>query len=716
MEAAGETPVQPKADEVKHTVPSVEVAADGAVKFGIQVLGRTLEHMGVQMYKQRPTAIAELVANSWDACAKNVKITLDAEGYDKASSIVVIEDDGQGMTPEQIQGNYLVIGRNRRMDKDPDEKQVCVRAVMGRKGIGKLAGFGLAERIIVETWKSGKKTTFTLNIRDLKEKDDVSGRKNVAGRVSATTEAEASDTGTRITLRGLKHHSAVDIHALRDSLARRFSRHVRGEMTVKINDEELKDVDLEYRKEPGDYEEFTLEDGNVVRYRYGCTTKPIKEKDVRGLTIYASGKTVQAPPFYFDVEATASGQHGTRYLIGEIEADFLDAEDDDESDIVSTDRQEIDWESPKTSALKKWGEKFAREAISFCATKVGEEVKDWVVQQDVVRNRIDRLDFGSKKQITDILVRLGKGIADAENKERIVELADSLVKAFEFRQFYDVVSAIEEIGDEPEKIEQLLTHLHEWKVLESRTILEIVEGRLKIIDKFEQMVLNRVPETASVRSLDNMHDLLAGYPWLLNPEWQVFVEEKRISKWVMEQAQKDLADKFSPDDLKQRFDFLAMDNGNRRILVEIKRPGHAVEFDELQRLDKYTEMLSAAEQTGVEKTVLVYSGALNIREVLRKNYEQREDFELIQWGELVKRARTYYGHYRAVLEADISSSDFGRKETEVATTRQVLESGTVHRDKARRAAGIGVQDVDYLKSEAPTPTTSADTPETTDPA
>jgi primosomal replication protein N len=676
----------------------MEIAADGAVNFGIQVLGRTLEHMGVQMYKQRPTAIAELVANSWDACAKTVTITLGTENYDKASSTVIIEDDGQGMNPDQIQGNYLVIGRNRRMDKDPADKQICNRAVMGRKGIGKLAGFGLAERITVETWQANEKITFTLNINDLKEKDDVANRKSVAGRVAPTTATEKTDSGTRITLRGLKHSSAVDLDSLRDSLARRFSRQVRGEMTVIINGNELQDVDLEYRKEPGDYEEHTLDDGNKVRFRFGCTTKPIKEKDVRGLTIYARGKTVQAPPFYFDVEATATGQHGTRYLIGEIEADFLDAEDDDESDIVSTDRQEIDWESPKTNALKEWGEKFARTAIAFCATKVGEEVKDWVIQQEVVKGRIARLDSGSRKQITDILIRLGKGIADAENKERIVELADSLVKAFEFRQFYDVVSTIEEMGDDPEKIEQLLSHLQEWKVLESRAILEIVDGRLKIIDKFEQMVLDRVPETASVRSLDNMHDLLAGYPWLLNPEWQVFVEEKRISKWVMEQAALDLADKYSPDDLKQRFDFLAMDNGSRRILIEIKRPGHAVEFDELQRLDKYTEMLSTAEQTGVEKTVLVYSGSLNIREAAKKNYEQREDFELIQWGELVKRARTYYGHYRAVLEADINSHDFGRKATEVATTRQVLESGTVHRDKARRASGIGVQDVDYTSN------------------
>ena len=41
--------------------------------FHIRVLGRTLEHLGVQMYKRRDIALAELVANSWDAGAKEVR-------------------------------------------------------------------------------------------------------------------------------------------------------------------------------------------------------------------------------------------------------------------------------------------------------------------------------------------------------------------------------------------------------------------------------------------------------------------------------------------------------------------------------------------------------------------------------------------------------------------------------------------------------------------
>ena len=85
--------------------------------FKIIVLGRTLEHLGVQMYKRRDTAIAELVANCWDAGAENVWVDVPAPAeYDPENSIITIRDDGSGMDDDQVQNEYLVVGRNRRRD------------------------------------------------------------------------------------------------------------------------------------------------------------------------------------------------------------------------------------------------------------------------------------------------------------------------------------------------------------------------------------------------------------------------------------------------------------------------------------------------------------------------------------------------------------------------------------------------------------------------
>ena len=72
---------------------------------------QTIEHLGVKMYSQLPNAIAELIANGYDAEALNVHIVLTDN--EKGKSIAII-DDGVGMSFEEINDKFLRIGRKRR--------------------------------------------------------------------------------------------------------------------------------------------------------------------------------------------------------------------------------------------------------------------------------------------------------------------------------------------------------------------------------------------------------------------------------------------------------------------------------------------------------------------------------------------------------------------------------------------------------------------------
>ena len=114
-------------------------------------------------------------------------------------------------------------------------------------------------------------------------------------------------------------------------------------MKIFINNIMLKPIQIELHKNSPSLSEDlitdTLSDGNVVRYSYLFSNTPIKEASLKGWTILVNGKTAQAPPFFFNVDSVGSSQHSSKYLIGTIEADFLDTGIDDETDNVSTDRQ-----------------------------------------------------------------------------------------------------------------------------------------------------------------------------------------------------------------------------------------------------------------------------------------------------------------------------------------------------------------------------------------
>lgn len=662
----------------------VERASEKKHAFSLTVLGRTLEHLGVQMYKRREVAIAELVANAWDAGATRVGISIPAAAaYDPTAAAITIEDNGAGMGQAEIQDAYLVVGRNRRQENGGAAQK---RPVMGRKGIGKLAGFGLAQVMTVASWKGGVEVELDLDVEKLKVLDNTAKDISVPG-VIRPVGSRGSKHGTLVTLRKLKHRTRLEPEVLEEALARRFSNRVRGEMIISLNGKAIREpnIDIDDRIPKKNFKTEKLNDGNEVKYWYAYSKDVLQRKDLRGFTILVRGKTAQAPPFFFDVEGTASGQHGTRYVHGTIEADFVDAGDDDGSDIISTDRQEIDWEAAAAQALREWGQKLTRKALIDWVEMRGKKALKVAHTDEALQKRLDRLDATSRKQVERLLQSIGQISAE---DSRIRDLADSVLRAYEFRQFHDLIVSIEAVADDPNQLEQLLSHIREWRVLESRAVLEIIKGRLDIVDKFHVLVVDDAPETASRVGKDNVHDLIARYPWLLHPEWQVLAEEKTITKQLREWNAREVPSKVD----QGRYDFLALSSDDRLVVVEIKRSGHAPSLEELQRLERYKDKLSRARK-GDLHMVFVSGDKFNIDDKgTEKFWHERSDASLWTWAEVHERVRRHYEHYRAVLEADPDHGDFRRKEAEVQQTREVLASGSVFRGKNVRRGGLGPQD------------------------
>ncbi|MFH5883672.1 ATP-binding protein [Halalkalibaculum sp. DA3122] len=666
------------------------MSKDQDIEFNMTILGRTLEHMGVQMYKKRTSAIAELIANSWDAGAKNVHIELpNINTYSKSADQIVIQDDGSGMGKESIENKYLVIGRNRREEGDSGDHG---RPVMGRKGIGKLAGFGISTKMEIITWTPESCIKFLMDIDQLKADAGKSQKKKIPGKIIPEPDFADTKSGTRVILKNLKHVTPLDPDTLHQSLARRFSRKVTGKMQIMINSEELQDLNLntDYRVPAEGFLEEELSDGNVISYFYEFTKKPINNTEARGFTIYCRGKTAQAPNFYFGVEGTASGQHATKYLSGVIEADYLDSGTDSDSDLISTDRQEIDWEDNFTQPLHEFGEKITRKALREHSQKRGEDFKNVVLENENISERLQKLDKTSSIQAKKLFKVLGSAEPDPE---KAVDLASSVLKAYEYQNFHDLLGDLETISDDPESLKTMLKYLQDWKVLESRTILEIIRGRLDILEKFQEMIIEDAPETAHKIGDDNFHDLLGGNPWILNPDWQVLDEEKQLSSKLKEWNFEDIDDR----DKALRYDFFALSDTDLRAVIEIKRPGNALEHDDLQRLDKYAERLARA-KSGNIKRVLIFSGNINFSDSTLENTKNRPDFDIRTWDQVLSKTEHSYEHYKAVLEGDIEDPGFHSKEKEVKETRRMLEKG-IYRSQDDRSQGLGGQDVNYLEEE-----------------
>lgn len=653
--------------------------------FEITVLGRTLEHLGTQMYKRRDVAIAELVANAWDAGATEVQIQVpQASAYNLETSVISVTDNGMGMSADQVDEDYLVIGRNRRAD---GQEAPAGRSVMGRKGVGKLAGFGLGRTMSILTWRDGVATSVDLDGKKLKAEGGQSKKLELLGTVGDVPSDLPYSSGTRISMKALKHKTPPDVVGLHQALARRFSRTVVGKMRIAINGEDLRQptLSLTHREPISGEREVTLDDGNKVTWWAGFSST-VLSTELQGFTVLVNGKTAQAPPYFFGVEGTASGQHGTKYLTGVIEADFLDEGVDDESDRISTDRQEIDWDDESTLAFKAWGEALTRRLLRERTKARGEQAEKAVLSDETLALRLNQLDKPSRDKAKKFIHSLGSSDTPPE---KILPLADTIIQAFEYRQFHDYISELDDASEDPEQFAKAVSYIHGWRMLESRALLEVIKGRIEIVQKFFGMIVNNAAETAHTAGQDNMHDLVARYPWLLNPDWQVLSEETTISKQLREWG---AADSPARDDTM--YDFLALSGDGQTVVIEIKRSEHPATLEDLQQLERYVNKLGQA-RSGV-RGAFITGRQYAMTPTTLETWQRRTDIELLTWGDVHARTAKHYENYRAILEGDLSADSFSRRAREVAMTREVLQQGTSYRQRSERREGIGPQDNDFV--------------------
>lgn len=177
---------------------------------------RTIEHLGSNMYSRLPNAVAELVANAYDADATYISVSVQGSGE---SQRIVVGDNGHGMSPDDVRDKYLRIGRNRRGSAATATSESGARSVSGKKGLGKLALFGIGHEIEVLTTRAGNGEQLTLTMDWDALIGTESGDYEPLSRIES---ADPSDHGTTVSVSRLTRSSDISASDLAESLSRLF--------------------------------------------------------------------------------------------------------------------------------------------------------------------------------------------------------------------------------------------------------------------------------------------------------------------------------------------------------------------------------------------------------------------------------------------------------------------------------------------------------------
>ena len=564
-----------------------------------------LEHLGVNLYSSVPAVISETVANAWDADASAISIDIREESGDAA---IVITDDGCGMTEDDINEKFLTVGYHRRVVDGV--KTPRGRIPMGRKGIGKLSLFSIADDIRVYSRSGGQENAFLLDGEEIRKKIKDNKSNDYHPEVIEFDNTLPDGDGTRIVIRKLKKRvTRMTSKSLRKRLARRFGIRCTRELTISLlnNGESDGDISVKDRDYFGKlehlfqydegYAEFcqqlaetsvesrTARFGENSQYRVGGWIGLVPESTALvddGENLNKISVMVREKLALEDIMGTFGfSSMFTRYVIGEIHADFLDI--DGQEDIATSSRQSIIEDDPRYVALRAFMErelKHVRDERDRIKGESGEQKARSILPQPYFNEWLDEMGPDTRKKARKFFGNINR-VANNEDEKRLFACG---VQTFESLRLKDALDSLGRVS--VENLPEFLKITAELDDLESSYYYSITRERLGVIRKLRK----KVDEDAREKALQ---EYIFDHLWLLDPSWDRATElpsmEQAVTKEFdaihanMTQEQRD---KVGRADIKYR------KAPGMHVIVELKRASVSVNHNALaQQVEKYRKAL-----------------------------------------------------------------------------------------------------------------------------
>lgn len=545
-----------------------------------------LRHLGLGLYSNVAAVLSEVVANAWDADAENVSIEIDSD-----AGRVTIQDDGHGMTIDDANHKYLFVGYERRQKEARTPR--FNRPVMGRKGIGKLSLFSIARRVEVHSVRGTDQHGFIMDSREIEELIKDGGEAQYLPTPIDSTIIDF-DSGTRIILSEMKRKLQWTEKPLRRRLARRFSvigsRHnFKVELDghpITVEDRDYQDklqyawtfgnigswslmdakrlVTSEERSGEIEGQEFAIDGWIGTASEAGQLRDSDTSESINKIVIMVRGKLAQEDI----LEEFGEGGLYTKYILGEIHADFLDI--DDQDDIATTSRQSLIEEDPRYQALK---EKLSSELkyIQNQWTKLrNQQGKEQALIFPQIQEWFAELDSDQRKSAERLFGRINQLPIDDHDQKR--QLFISGILAFEGFRFRRILHKLDEISTE--NLEVLNDVFVQLDDLEASAYYQIAKERLEVIDRLTGLVDDNAKEKA-------LQSHLYQHLWLLDPSWERATRTKRVERRIYNALQ-GVYDSLTREQKEARLDIYYSTTGNRHVIIELKRADRALTTADLQ--------------------------------------------------------------------------------------------------------------------------------------
>lgn len=528
---------------------------------------RTLLHFQVdsrlatllsQEYPSSERALKELVDNAWDADAEHVSVSLPKP---LSGGSIVIADDGSGMTEEELRRHYLSIASDRRSRRG-ERTAGKNRPVKGRKGIGKFSGLMAAATMMLETHARGRLCRISLRLDDLSRVEDIEQLD-----IDLHSEPCAPELhGTIITLSDLHQGLAYpDANHLRQMLLQDYGR--QDDFLITVDDKRLDVDDISGRYTE---QEQALSNVGKVKLRFSISDGKSGLRQP-GITLRVDGKAVGRPGFFGMDERDDFPPRLLRKLYGEVEADGLRDHITAGWDAAVENSELLkEVEAYVQPILREAYEQQYRQEIQLAQARL----------QKAILTRLSALPE-HKRVFADRAIKkiLGKYFGEPESKvEPVVNVLLEAMERSDYRILLEHIDAAT-----PGDVAGIADRLNDFGLAEMATLVQQAAARRVFLDQLDKLVCDATTSEAM------MHKALERSLWVFGPEYSLFSSNITLRRQVEDM----LGKTYKGEKADKRPDLLLTENlRGEYLLVEFKRPGHALNYDDYLQAVSYRHELS----------------------------------------------------------------------------------------------------------------------------
>ena len=629
------------------------------IQFKMEIQGSLLEALGVNLYSSIGKCLVEFAANAFDSDSAAIDITIPFDGIKhereqirakakervqtgaKGKPLVVldplppeisivIEDKGHGMRAQEIQDKFLPLNRNRRQgatDEESSRRELTEsgkRRVMGRKGLGKLAAFGVAQQVTIYSKRVDDTyaTEFTMDYDKIRQSPRL---QEVPFTPIYHEGLDPALHGTRITLSRLRCDAVATGEGGAESVIRdNFFGIEATEFEIRINgnglgpdkakyefvfpdERPLDDMSESLIELPGGLGSFRVQHRAMFRARGEEGKRNHLPGAKRGARFYCNGR-LAAGPSLVDLHSGKHNFGATAYLEVIVRADELDALG---VDLINTNRTDFRRDNDVVTELLNRITTFMEDALAAHSKFRDEQTERLLVDSEIGKQLEAQIVVLSKRTQTPArkLIRLlarHEGV-DSEAFRATAPLVVQSVNSGE------VLVKLLELSRRDTDLKEVIQELQKLAEIERSDALKLYRARKNALIALQGLIKKGDDTWKDNPQFENeLHSLLDENPWLIREEIGRYVSSDHPLATMLQRIETHLKINRSAGamDPATRPDqvFLLGDSNDLStvIVVELKSPNIPLSSDHWTQLEKYVNEVEVFLGTETKRAIRVH--------------------------------------------------------------------------------------------------------------